>query len=64
MFFTYEESVLAAADDLGNLSERDALTLLREHGFTLLSLAQDTHGIDFTGLEVFNAEALLAWLGY
>lgn len=61
---TYEESVLDAADDQGNLSRTDAAKLLAHHGFTLDNLYEDDHGVSWVHLDQRNAEALLAWLGY
>ncbi len=64
MFCTYEDSVLEAADDAGNLSTADAVKLLKEHGATLDDLYEDNHGVSWVALDARNAEALLAWLGY
>jgi hypothetical protein len=64
MYTSYEDSVLDAADDDGNLNDRDASRLLREHGFTWWNVFADYHGIDSEALASNNAEALLAWLGY
>ena len=64
MFCTYEDSVLDAADDNGNLSHADAQKLLREHGFSLDDIYEDHHGVSWVALDERNAEALLAWLGY
>ena len=64
MIATYEDSVLAAADDNGNLSYADATKLLQEHGFTLDDIYADSQGVDPVALDARNAEALLAWLGY
>ena len=64
MYCSYEDSVLAAADDNGNLSHADASHLLREHGFTLDDLYEDNHDVSWVALDERNAEALLAWLGY
>jgi len=64
MFCTFEDSVLDAADDNGNLSHADASRLLREHGFSLDDLYEDNHGVSWVALDERNAEALLAWLGY
>ena len=64
MFCTYEDSVLDAADDNGNLSHADAQKLLREHGFSLDDIYEDNHGVSWVALDERNAEALLAWLGY
>jgi hypothetical protein len=64
VFCTYEDSVLDAADDNGNLSHADAQKLLREHGFSLDDIYEDHHGVSWVALDERNAEALLAWLGY
>lgn len=64
MLTTYEDSVLAAADDDGNLSRADANRLLTEHGFTSDDIYEDNHGVSWVALDARNAEALLAWLGY
>ncbi len=64
MNFTYEDSVLDAADENGNLSRSDASRLLSEHGFTLDDLYADNHGVSWVALDARNAEALLCWLGY
>ncbi len=64
MFLSYEDSVLDAADDAGNLSFADTRKLLSEHGFTLEDLYADSHGVDPVALDERNAEAVLNWLGY
>lgn len=64
MYCTYEDSVLDAADDDGNLNRTDAIKLLAEHGFTLDDIYADNHGVSWVALDARNAEALLAWLGY
>jgi hypothetical protein len=64
MFSSYEDSVLDAADDAGNLSLADTRKLLSEHGCTLDDVYADSHGVDSVALDEFNAEALLFWLGY
>lgn len=64
MFCTYEDSVLAAADDNDCLSYADAQRLLSDHGFTLDDVYEDNHGVSWVALDERNAEALLAWLGY
>ena len=63
-FCTFEDSVIDAADDDGNLSHADASKLLAEHGFTLEDVYADNHGVSWCHLDERNAEALLAWLGY
>ena len=64
MFSSYEDSVLDAADDNGNLSFADTRKLLSEHGFSMEDLYADPNGVDPVALDEFNAEALLFWLGY
>ena len=64
MYLTYEESVLDAADENGNLSYNDAQRLLSDHGFTLDEVYEDNKEISWVALDERNAEALLAWLGY
>ena len=63
-YLTYEYSVLDHADHHGNLSHGDAQALLAQHGFTLDDIYEDNHGVSWVHLDEFNAEALLAWLGY
>jgi len=64
MFTSYEESVLDASDDQGNLSYRDAKRLLADHGSTLEDTLEDAHDVCRVALGERNAEALLSWLGY
>ena len=64
MYCTYEDSVLDAANEDGNLSYADAQRLLGDHGFTLDDVYEDNHGVSWVALDERNAEALLAWLGY
>lgn len=64
MFESYEESVLAYADHQGNLSRGDANQLLQEHGWSIADLAVHQHGLSWSELASFNAQALLDWLGY
>ena len=64
MFSTFEESVLDAADNNGNLTERNAARLLKAHGFTLKDAADDAHGESSTKLAQHHAQTLLNWLGY
>lgn len=64
MFTTYEDSVIAHADDDGNLSRNDTIKLLSDHGFSLDDIYEDNHGVSWAHLDARNAEALLAWLGY
>ena len=61
---TYEESVLAAADEAGCLSYGDSQRLLGEHGFQLEDVYEDSHGVSQVALDERNAQALLIWLGY
>ena len=64
MYCCYEESVIACADEAGNLNRTDAIKLLAEHGFSLDDMYEDNHGVSWAHLDARNAEALLAWLGY
>ncbi len=64
MFSTYEESVLEAANDEGNLSYANAQRLLGEHSQTLEDIYADNNGVDPVALDARNAQALLHWLGY
>lgn len=64
MFLTFEESVLDAADNNGNLTERNASRLLKLHGFSLKDAAEDAHGEPVTKLAQHHAQTLLNWLGY
>lgn len=64
MFTTYEDSVLAQADEDGNLNRNDAIKLLSDHGFSLDDVYEDNHGVSWAHLDACNADALLAWLGY
>lgn len=64
MFTSYEDSVVAHADDDGNLNRNDAIKLLSDHGFSLDDIYEDNHGVSWAHLDARNAEALLAWLGY
>ena len=64
MFRTYEDQVLDAADENGNLNPATAEHLLKAHGFTLDDIYEDNHGVSWVALDERNAEALLAWLGY
>ncbi len=64
MFATYEESVIDAADDNGNLSYKDAQRLLGEHDSSIEDTYADNHGVCPVALDERNAEALLNWLGY
>jgi len=64
MYCTYEDSVLDAANEDGNLSYADAQRLLGDHGFTLDDVYAENNGVSWVALDERNAEALLAWLGY
>jgi hypothetical protein len=64
MFCTYEDSVLDAADENGNLSYADACKLFADHGESFDAVYEDNHGVSWAALDERNAEALLAWLGY
>jgi hypothetical protein len=64
MFCTFEDSVIGAADDNGNLSYADARKLLAEHGEEFDAIYQDNRGVSWVALDERNAEAILAWLGY
>jgi hypothetical protein len=64
MFISYEDSVLEAADENGNLSLIDAINLLEEHGFTMDDVYADPGNVSPIALDERNAIALLNWLGY
>jgi hypothetical protein len=64
MYITFEDSVIDAADDNGNLSYNDAQRLLKSHGFTIDDLYENNNGVSWVALDERNAEAILAWLGY
>ena len=64
MYCCYEDSILAAADENGNLSYAQAQRLLADHGETLDAIYEDKRGVSWVALDERNAEALLAWLGY
>jgi len=64
MYVCYEDSVLGAADNDGNLTFKQATRLLADHGFTLADVYEDDHGVDPVWLDQRNAQALLFWLGY
>jgi len=64
MFTTYEESVIACANEDGNLSYKDAQQLLGEHSCSLEDTYEDNHGVCPVFLDARNAQALLNWLGY
>ena len=58
MFESYEESVLFAADEDGDLSVADLEKLFRDHGGSLAAAEEDGYRGDL------NAQAALNWLGY
>ena len=58
MFFSYEDSVLDAADDAGKLTSADAHRLCTDHGCQLAAYAIETGDLSN------DAEGLLEWLGY
>ena len=64
MYACYEDTVLDAADEAGNLSLADAKKLFAEHGEDFEAVYEDNHGVSWVALDERNAEALLAWLGY
>ena len=59
MFDSYEESVLACADDYGCLSLKDAKAMFKEHDKDYWDEHFDS-GMPCT----LNAQKLLNWLGY
>ena len=63
-FCSYEDSVLDAADENGNLSLEDARKLFADHSDRLDAIYEDNHGISWVALDARNASALLNWLGY
>jgi hypothetical protein len=64
MFNSYEDSVIDAADENGNLSLADAIKLFVEHGERFDNIYVEDRGISMATLDERNAEALLLWLGY
>lgn len=60
MFDSYAESVLYYADDQGNLDADIVDQLLEEHSTDAGALVID----GFPASQIFNAQALLNWLGY
>ena len=59
MFTTYEDSVMHAANAItGQLSPADANSLLKEHGFTMNDVIEET------GAPIYCAASLLELLGY
>ena len=63
MFLTYEDSVLEAADENGNLTYNQVVRLLADHDVEIEELYAYPQDIDPVADE-YNAEAILAWLGY
>lgn len=63
-YSSFEESVLDAADNQGNLSRKDAARLLQAHGFTLKDAAEDANGEPPHKVAQHHAQTLLNWLGY
>jgi hypothetical protein len=59
MFCTYEDSVLEAADDTGNLTAADAGRLVKDHGLLPSAAVAELGAAGW-----LSAEALLEWLGY
>ena len=53
----YSNSVIECTDSEGNLSEVDALKLLKDHGASYYEYAEDC-GHDY------HANTILTWLGY
>jgi hypothetical protein len=58
MFDSYEESVLAHADEDGDLSVADLAQLFKAHGTSVAAAEEDGYRGDL------NAQAALHWLGY
>jgi hypothetical protein len=58
MFDSYEESVLFAADEDGDLSVADLAKFFKDHGTSLAAAEEDGYRGDL------NAQAALHWLGY
>ena len=56
--YTYEESVLEAADDAGFLTSKDAKRILREHNIPAINAWVDL------GDDATDAQKLLNYLGY
>lgn len=62
---SYRDSVLAAADEHGNLSYADATKLLTDHGTSWAELYDSSLGcVMWPKLQACKAEALLTVLGY
>jgi hypothetical protein len=64
MFTSYEDSVLAVADENDNLSLKYATKLLADHGSTMDDVYADPGDVSPIALDERNAYALLNWLGY
>ena len=58
MYTSFEDSVLAYADENGCLDLNDACNLLNQHDALLIDYVKDT------GDRSLNAESMLSWLGY
>lgn len=64
---SYERSVLAAADDAGELSSADLSHLLHEHGFStndLITALAEQSAAGHACLPLWHAGQALVWLGY
>ena len=62
---SYEDSVLAAADEHGNLSYADATRLLKDHGTDWAKAYDDVFGFThWPRMQACHAETLLEFLGY
>lgn len=65
MLTSYEDSVLAHADEHGNLSYADATRLLRDHHTTWEDLYNDQWALSqWPKVQACHAETLLNCLGY
>lgn len=60
MYTSFEDSVLDAADEQGNLSKEDALQLVYEHSMDWSEWVKSCP----MGTNQRDAEAILSWLGY
>jgi len=61
MYESYEDAVLDAANDDGNLTEAQALKLFADHGS---DLKEWLDSVDAELLGRYSAEGMLSWLGY
>jgi hypothetical protein len=61
MYESYEDAVLDAADDDGNLTEAQALKLFADHSS---DLKEWLDSVDAELLGRYSAEGMLSWLGY